>query len=147
MVYILLNFGAILAATVAGYAFGAGYYMALAKPWMAATGINERDIKERSGLAAALPYLVAFIAEFWIAAIIVGALILAPEEAGEWTMALGTAFILWIGFVFPTMAVNDRYSLRPWSQTLINGGHWLGVFVIQVVVMQLMGLTPPPSAM
>ena len=143
MIYIVQNFWPILAATVVGYAFGAAYYMALAKPWMAAASLSEDDIKSTKNGPAWLPYALAFVAEFWIAAIMAGALILTPEEAGEWSMALGTAFILWIGFVFPTIMVNHRYGMRPWSLTFIDTGHWLGVFVLQVIVLQLLGLSAP----
>ena len=146
MIYIVENFWAILAATVAGYGFGALYYMGLAKPWMAAARLTEEDIKTRGSGPSWLPYGIAFVSEFWIASILAGALILAPEEAGAWAMALGTALIIWVGFVFPTMLVNHRYGLKPWSLTLIDGGHWLAVFIIQVVVLELIGLSPPGAA-
>lgn len=145
MIYILQNIGPILAATVAGYGFGALYYMLLAKPWMAAASLTEDDLKRGGGGPKWLPYAIAFGAEFWIAAIMAGAIILAPEEAGEWSMAIGTAIILWIGFVFPAMVVNHRYSLKPWSLTWIDGGHWLGVFLVQVIVLQFLGLVPPTA--
>lgn len=145
MIYVVLNFWQILAATVACFAFGAAYYTALGKPWMNAAGLTEEKIRGEGGKPSPLPYVIAFLAELWVAAIVAGALILAPEEAGEWTMAIGTALILWIGFVMPTMLVNHRYERRPWSLTLIDGGHWLGVFLIQVIVLQLLGLTPPPG--
>lgn len=145
MIYIVLNFWQIFAATVAGWLFGAAYYGALAKPWMAAAGLTEKDIKGPNGKPSPVPFIVSFIAEFWIACILAGALILAPEEAGEWTMALGTAVVIWIGFVMPVMLVNHLYQSRSLRLTAIDGGHWLGVFLVIVVVLQAFGLTPPPS--
>jgi hypothetical protein len=87
--------------------------------------------------------LVAFVAEFWIASILAGALILAPEEAGEWAMAIGTAFILWVGFIAPAMVVNHRYEGRGWGQTGIKTGHWLLVLVVQAVLLQSLGVEGP----
>ncbi|NRA30300.1 MAG: DUF1761 domain-containing protein [Parvularculaceae bacterium] len=145
MIYILQNFLTILAGTVAAFAFGAVYYSSLSKPWMAAAKLSEDDIKAKTGLAAAAPYIIAFLCEFWIAAILAGALILAPEEAGEWTMAIGTAIVLWVGFIAPAMLVNNRYHMEPLSLFGINAGHWLGVLIIQAVVMQAIGVTPPTA--
>lgn len=130
LIYILQNIGPILAATMAGLIFGYAYYRALPGP-------------SPAGLTTAL---AAFAAEFWIAAIIAGALILAPDEAGAWTMALGTAIILFIGFVFPAMLVSNLVAGRGFGPTFRDGGHWLGVFLLQAFVMEALGLVAPPSA-
>ncbi|MCQ8185907.1 DUF1761 domain-containing protein [Parvularcula maris] len=144
MEYIILNLLPIAAATAASFAFGAGWYMLLSKPWMGAAGLTEDRIK--GAKRPWLPFLIAFLAEFWIAAVMAGALILAPPEAGAWTMAFGTALILWSSFVMPTMIVNHRYQMLPWRLTFIDGGHWLGVFLLQVAVLQGLGLKAPPGA-
>lgn len=146
VIYILINFLPILAATVAGFVFGGLYYRALSKPWMSAARLSEDDIKAKDGKVSPAPFIIAFVAEFWIASILAGAIILAPPQAGEWTMALGTAFIIFIGFVFPTMVVNDRYGMQSFRLTLINAGRWLAVFLIHVIVLQAIGLEPPPGA-
>ncbi|MEM0929590.1 MAG: DUF1761 domain-containing protein [Pseudomonadota bacterium] len=143
MIYIVINGLPILAAAAAAFVFGAIYYGVLGRPWMAAAGLSEDDIKGPSGRPSPWPFVISFLAEIWIAAIIAGALILAPPEAGAWTMAFGTAFILWIGFVLPVMLVNHRYEGRPLALTIINSGHWLGVFMVQVSVLQAIGLQPP----
>ncbi|GGY49819.1 DUF1761 domain-containing protein [Parvularcula lutaonensis] len=146
MIYIVLNFWPILAATVASWLFGSAYYGVFGKPWMAAAGLDESDIRGPGGKVSPVPFIVSFIAEFWIACILAGALILAPDEAGEWTMAIGTAIVIWIGFVMPVMLVNHLYQRRSIRLTAIDGGHWLGVFIVIVAVLQAIGLTPPPSA-
>ena len=144
MSYIWLNLWPILAGTVAGFAFGALWYGLLAEPWMRSAGLTADDIAA-AGRSTVWSYVISFAAEFWIACILAGALILAPPEAGPWTMAIGSAVVIWIGFVAPTILVNQRYAMRPFAQTAIDAGHWLGVFVVQVVVMQTWGLTPPAS--
>jgi hypothetical protein len=139
--YIWLNILPIGAATFGSFVFGVGWYMMFTVPWMKAAGLTGE--KSQRAKRPWLPFLIAVIAEFWIAAVMAGALILAPPEAGAWTMAFGTALILWSSFVMPTMIVNHRYRMLPWRLTFIDGGHWLGVFLLQVVVMQGFGLTPP----
>ncbi|MEO1042999.1 MAG: DUF1761 domain-containing protein [Pseudomonadota bacterium] len=143
MIYIVINILPILVATAASFVFGAIFYGVLGRPWMAAAGITEDDIKGPSGKPSPWPFVISFFAELWIACIVAGALILAPEEAGAWTMAFGTAFILWVGFVFPVMLVNHRYEGRPFLLTAINSGHWLGVLMVQVSLLQAIGLQPP----
>ena len=139
MIYIVQNALPILAATVAGFAFGAAWYGALGKPWMRAAGLTEAQV--RAG--GKLPFAIAFVAEFWMASILAGALILAPVEAGVWTVALGSAFIIWVGFVLPTLVVNHRYQRQPWSLTALDGGHWLGVMLIQAAVLRAIGVSAP----
>ena len=145
MSYIWLNLWPILAGTVAGFAFGALWYGLLAEPWMRAAGLTADDIAA-AGRSTVWSYVISFAAEFWIACILAGALILAPPEAGPWTMAIGSAVVIWIGFVLPTTAVNNMFAMRPRRLIGIDAGHWLLVFVVQVVVMQLWGLVPPASA-
>ncbi|MEM1409255.1 MAG: DUF1761 domain-containing protein [Pseudomonadota bacterium] len=143
MIYIIQNIGVIAAAAVAAFVFGAVYYTALDKPWLAAAGLTQDDIKGPNGKPSFVPYIISFLAEFWMACILAGALILAPAEAGAWTMAIGTAIILWLGFIAPTMLVNNRYEMRSLSLFFINAGHWLGVLIVQAVVLQAIGVNPP----
>lgn len=45
MVFGGINYIAVLVAAVAAFAFGAVYYMTLAKPWIAAVGKTEADME------------------------------------------------------------------------------------------------------
>ena len=87
----------------------------------------------------------ATLALFWLAAILAGALILAPVDAGPWTVALGTTFIIWIGFVLPALAIALRLRDHPWSASLTDAGWWLAVMLAQSVVLHGIGLTKPAS--
>jgi hypothetical protein len=128
MIYIVLNGVAILAATLAGLGFGALYY-----------GIVDR---RRSGGLATLA--IAFAAEVWLCAILAGALILAPPKGSVWTMTLGSAFVIWLGFVVPSIAASYRFRALPARAALVDCGYWLGVMLVQAVVLRLIGLVPPP---
>jgi len=134
MIYIVQNIVPILAATVAGLAFAALWYGLLGR-----TGAP--TVKHYTpGLI-----ITDFIAEFWFAAILAGALILAPAKANPWMMAVGTAVVIWIGFVVPALVVTLRHRGEDGRTLLLDLGHWLGVMVVQVVVLHLIGLTPPPA--
>lgn len=136
MIYIVLNAFQILAATAASLAIGLAYH------WHSAG----RVFSTAPALPArpAVLLVTAFIAEFWLAAILAGALILAPPEAGEWTMAIGSAVVIWIGFVVPVLVVTTLYRGQPARLTALDAAHWLLVMLAQAAVLQSLGLSPPP---
>ena len=131
MIYIVLNAAAILVATLASLAFGALYY-----------GAASRGRPRPLGLSST--FATAFVAEFWLCSILAGALILAPPKGGVWTMTLGSAFVIWIGFVAPVIIATYRHRALGMGKALIDCGHWLGVMLVQAVVLRLVGLVPPP---
>ena len=81
--------------------------------------------------------------EFWLASILAGAVILAPPQAGAWTMALGSAVVIWIGFVLPTLVVTNQFDRLPAARGLLNVCHWLVVMLVQAAVLQGLGLIRP----
>lgn len=133
MIYIVLNWLPILTATLAALIFGALYYSS-----------GRRGRGGSLNPAALLP--IAFVAEFWLASILAGALILAPSKADVWTMTLGSAFVIWLGFVVPVIATTYRLRGLGVRTTLIDCGHWLGVMLIEAAVLRVIGLVPPPVA-
>jgi len=127
VIYILLNAVPILVATFAGLAIGALF-------------------RRLSALPAPRPgfLLGAFVAEAWFAAILAGALILAPAKAGDWTMAIGSAVVIWIGFVVPVLVVSLGVRQTPARAIAGDALHWLIVTVTQAVILKAIGLVPPP---
>lgn len=129
MIYIILNLLPIAAATALGLAVGL--------VWLRVSDILLPGWKTLAGAA---------LAEFWLASILAGALILAPPRAGEWVMALGSAVVIWIGFIVPVLSVTFMaYEMRR-SQIVSAALHWLVVMAGQAFLMQYIGLTPPPGA-
>ncbi|MFC3097031.1 hypothetical protein [Alteraurantiacibacter palmitatis] len=128
MIYILQNSVPIALATLAGLAIGA--------IWL--------RLAETAPLRWQVVALAA-LAEFWLAAILAGALILAPDEAGAWTMALGSAFIIWLGFVLPALAVTLAALGRRTGTILAASGHWLVVMLVQAAILQAAGLVAPAA--
>ena len=90
-------------------------------------------------------FAAATLALFWLAAILAGALILAPVEAGPWTVALGTAFIIWVGFVLPALSITLTLRGHPWRSSLADAAWWLALMLAQSVVLHGIGLTKPVS--
>lgn len=127
MIYIVLNLVPILLATLAGLLVGA-LYLRLA------------------GLALRGPGLLVTtaIAQGWFAAILAGALILAPAKAGDWTMALGSALVIWCGFVAPVNIVTLRARGHDWSTAIPDSLYWLAVLLVQAIMLKSWGLVPPP---
>lgn len=131
----------VLAAAVASWVFGAIWYGALfSKPWMNAAGLTEERIKGPSGRPSPAPFVISFLLELVMAFVLAVLFLHLAKEGIALGAALAGAFFLWLGFVFATMTVNHRYSLAPWSLTAIDGGHWLGVLLIQAAVLALMGV-------
>ena len=131
MQYILTNAGPILLATCAGLLVSAVY-----------AGLAGGGAETGRGSRAALA-LLAFVAQGWLACILAGALILAPHQASAWVMALGSAVVIWIGFVLPALAVTLRFRGVRTPAALCDGGLWLAVMLAQAAVLQLVGLKHP----
>jgi len=126
VIYIVQNALPIALATLSGLLVGALYH-------------------RLAGADGHPPVVTALLAEGWLCAILAGALILAPAKADPWVMAVGTAVVIWAGFVAPVVAVTLRYRRVPVSGVVRVCLHWLAVMAVQAVVLKVVGLTPPPA--
>lgn len=124
---------ALIGAVVASYAFSAVYYITLGKPWMAAIGKTEAEIKAG---ASPVAYVVAVIGHTLIAYML--SVLMVTLATGSVAGGLSVALPLWLAFVVSTMTINHRFQQSSWSHTIIDGAHWLGVFAIQAVVIGLL---------
>ncbi|HEX2366284.1 MAG TPA: DUF1761 domain-containing protein [Bradyrhizobium sp.] len=122
----------IVLAAVAAWFFGAIYYGLLGRKWMAAQGKTvEQSRAENAGRSAAAkvaPFILSFIAEIGMAAVLSGILF----HIGIYTVRAGafSGFMCWLGFVLTTVVVNNAYTFRKGALTAIDAGHWLGVLVV-----------------
>jgi ABC-type sulfate transport system permease subunit len=132
-----MNWLAILIATVAGFVFGAAYYMSLSKPWLAAIGKTKEQIAAE-GKGSPLPFMISIVALAVMAVVLAGTV----GHLGQVNLKGGviTALFMWLGFVITTMAVNNAFGQRKASLTIIDGIHWLGVLVIQGAIIGAMGV-------
>jgi len=132
MIYIVANIVPILLATLVGLAFGWLYY-ARFRP-----GEDDRPTRYSPAFVIA-----AFVAEFWLTAILAGALILAPAKADAWVMAIGSAVIIWVGFVVPALIVTLGIHRIKARIIAVDCGYWLGMMLLATVVMKAVGLVAP----
>ncbi len=128
MVYIIHNAAPILAAAATAWVFGLAWY---ALPFDSG----------RTRSAGVLT--IDALAKGWIAAILAGALILAPVEADIWTVALGSAFIIWIGFVLPAIAASYTRRALSWRSMVADAAHWLIAMLLMAAIMRVIGVEPP----
>jgi hypothetical protein len=127
MIYIILNAIPIALATLAGLLVGWAY--------LRLAGVPARG----SGVLVMMA-----VTQGWVAAILAGALILAPAKAGDWTMAIGSAVVIWAGFVVPVGVVTLRVRNYAWAAVAVDALYWLVVMLVQALVLKSIGLVPPP---
>lgn len=135
MDYIVLNALPIAAATVTGLVSGQLFRFATGR-FGGVPAVANRALTPAGVIAIAL-------AQAWLASILAGALILAPSEAGAWTMAIGSAVVIWIGFVVPATVVNHVHRGLSPASVAIDSVYWLVVMGAQAVVLKSIGLVPP----
>lgn len=131
-----INFIALVVAAAASFGFGALYYTVLAKPWMAAVGTTEDEIKQTR---SAMPFITSIVALLVMSFVLAGHF--AQYEADSVTAihAVKSAFMLWLGFILTSMAVNNAFQGAKTKLTLIDSAHWLGVLMIQGLVLNAFG--------
>jgi hypothetical protein len=135
-----INYMAVAIAGVAGWFVGAGWYGAFGKQWMAALGWTEADCTGPDGKRHMPmgPMVLSVIANLIMALMLAG---VTGHIVPRPTIVAGIASgaLVWFGFVVTTMAVNNAFSKRTLALTLIDGGHWLAVLVVQGAVLGLFG--------
>ena len=131
-----INYLAILAAAVASWMAGGAWYGVLAKQWMAALGWTEEDVKSPGGKMPMGPMITSFVAEIIMALVLLG--LLSHMKVAGVQIALMVAFLIWLGFVVTTIAVNNAFSKRSIMLTTIDSGHWLLVLMVQGIVLGLL---------
>lgn len=126
---------AIVLAAIASYAFGAVWYMTLAKTWQASLPEPFEAIKAR--VKGPAPFIISFVANLVMAWVLAGLI----GHIGPVTVRNGiiSALFVWLGFVAAPLVTNHAFQGNKRMLTLIDGGHWLGALVVQGLVIGLMG--------
>ena len=123
---------AVLAAAVAAWVVGALWYMALAKPWMAASGVQVGPDGRPEG--GALPYILSLIAMVLVAGMMRH--VFALSAVDTWDKGLVSGLGVGLFFISPWIMINNAYAGNPFRLTLIDGGYAvLGCAVIGTVLM------------
>ena len=132
-----MNDIAIGAAAAASWIAGAVWYGLLGNAWARALGRTKDETTGPSGKPPLMALVLSFLAELVMAAMLSGIMV----HIGEVTVRRGlvSALLIWVGFVITTLGVNHAYERQKPSLTLINGGHWLLVLLIQGAVIGAYG--------
>ncbi|NKB22603.1 MAG: DUF1761 family protein [Alphaproteobacteria bacterium] len=132
-----MNYLAVVAAALASFFFGFAWYSILAKAWVVATGRPEEELKA-GGMAK--PMIITIICQLFVAFFLAG--ILGHLGAKMVTVEGGliTGFFVWLGFSMTTIAMNYAWQRAKIGLYLIDGGHWLGVLLLQGAVLGAMGV-------
>nr|WP_319384802.1 DUF1761 domain-containing protein [uncultured Roseibium sp.] len=127
-----INLLAVAVAGVASFIFGSIWYGVLGKAWMAAASLSEEQTRP-DPVTLGLTFVCQLVMAFVFAGVI--------YHAGQTSIRAGliSALMIWVGIVMTTQIINHRFQGKPWSLTLIDGGHWLGVLIVQGVVIGWFG--------
>ena len=117
-----LNYLAIIVGVIINQALGAGWYSALAKPWMAGVGLTMEDVEAMKGTARQwYPYVVAVVSALvftvGLAVVIQG---LGAEGVVE---GLTLGLLAAIGFIATSYATTYSFEGRSVKIFLINTGY------------------------
>ncbi len=123
-----VNWLAVLVAGIVGMPIGALWYSPwlFAKPWMRAIGKTEEELRATGG--AGIGYVLALVS--WIVVAYVMSWIVDWAEANTVVEGVATGFLVWVGFVATTLAVNTVFGNRSRMLYLIDVGHFLVLFVV-----------------
>lgn len=138
MTFAGINNLAILLATIGSFLFGGLWYGIFANAWMRAAGHAENDVKGAGARRNAIPFIVAFLAQLVMAWVLAGTI----AHLGPVTTRAGivTGAFVWLGFVATSLVVNHAFQRARPMLTLIDGGHWLGVLLIQGAIIGALGV-------
>lgn len=115
------NVWAIAVAAVASFVLAAGWYTMFLQPWLKGISRTMADLAT-TGVPEWVPYAVALVLAALMATGIDCVIQLTgPQRAGR---GIKVAFLLWLGFVFTTLAIEYTYEVRP-VLFAINAGYWL----------------------
>jgi hypothetical protein len=133
-----VSYVAVAAAGVAGWLVGAVWYGVLGTQWMAALGLSEADMMGPNGKRRVPvgPMILAFAANLIMALMLAGVIgHITPVPNAIAGVVSGA--LVWLGFVITTGAVNNAFQKKKAMLTMIDGGHWLAVLVVQGIVIGL----------
>lgn len=131
-----ISYWAVAVAAVASFMFGGLWYGVFSKQWMKATGLDEKLANGGSSLTAR-PFIIMFLAQLVMAWILAGVFLHLARGGVALSMrsALVSGALMWAGFVMTTIVADNAFQGVKRALTLIDGGHWLGVLLIQSAVL------------
>ncbi len=122
-----INLIAVAAAAIVSFLFGALWYGILGKAWMNAAGLTKEQTRPNP-----VVFATAFFCQIIMAFVFAG--VIYHTGGADISNGIISALMIWVGIVMTTQIVNHRFQGLSWNLTLIDGGHWLGVLLVQGIV-------------
>ena len=116
-----MGFLAVIAAGVAGFVFGSIWYMTLAKPWMAASGVAVTEDGKPANQSDPFPYITSLVATILVAGMMRHVFVLGGIDTVDKGLVSGLGIGLFMSV--PWLATNYAFAGRPFRLTLIDGGY------------------------
>ena len=136
MAFAGISYLGVIVAAIAAFVFGAVWYGALGKVWMAAQGKTGPQLKtSQMPIGPMITSFIGLLVMAWVLAGLIGHLGAVSVRDG----VISGAFC-WLGFVITTLVVNHAFQGQKRVLTVIDGGHWLGVLLIQGAVIGAIGV-------
>ncbi len=135
-----INWLAVLLAAIASFLFGGVWYGMFSRQWLAAVNRGEVSRSGPGWQVNAVPFIITFVGQLVMACVLAG--IIGHLGADQVTPRDGMIWgaLVWAGFVMTTLVVNHVFQGARTALTLIDGGHWLGVLIIQGAVVGWFGI-------
>ncbi|TCK99772.1 uncharacterized protein DUF1761 [Shimia isoporae] len=116
-----MEYVAVLAAAVASYVFGSIWYMALAKPWMEAAGVETGDDGRPVNSKDPTPHILAFVCAIVVAGMMRHVFALSAIDTVDKGLTSGLGIGLFLAA--PWIVTNYGFAGRPRKLMLIDGGY------------------------
>ena len=85
------------------------------------------------------PLITTFLGEFLMAFVLAGLMSHLPQSQSPWADGALMGALCWLGFVIPAQTANYAFQMRKLMLSLIDGGHWLAVLVIEGAIIGWFG--------
>lgn len=139
MAFAGINHWGVIAAAIVSWIFGAIWYGAFGEQWAAALGKTKDELMP-GGRPNPASLIVSFIAQLVMAEMLAGLVAhLGPGHFNVRSAMISAAFC-WLGFVLTVLVTSHGFQGAKRSLTVIDGGHWLGVLLLQGLVLGLFGV-------
>jgi hypothetical protein len=136
MAFAGISYLGVIVAAIAAFIFGWAWYGALGRAWMAAQGKSVPETKAMP-VGPMITTFIALIVMAWVLAGLIGHL--GPGSVTIRNGVISGAFA-WLGFVITALAANHAFQGQKRMLTVIDGGHWLGVLLIEGAAIGAIGV-------
>jgi hypothetical protein len=137
MIFTGVNYLAVIVAAIAAFAIGAVWYSFLfSKLWLEAVEIDKDELGQRRSPLPFVIAIIAYVVMAWVLAVVIASIWRGSADFGDGILA---GFMVWLGFILTTTAVNYAFPGRRPALTAIDAGGWLVISVVMGAIIALFG--------